>query len=77
MVTIQTSAGVQEQLPRIQPQQQVQHVPKKKKPHEAKREQKEQTAQVLSPKDGSQKQVGPEENTILSLEINLQADCIF
>lgn len=64
MVTIQASAGVQEQLPRIQPQQQVQHVPKKKKHNEAKREQKEQNTQVLSPKDGSQKQVGPEENKI-------------
>ncbi|XP_023813717.1 LOW QUALITY PROTEIN: nucleosome-remodeling factor subunit BPTF-like [Oryzias latipes] len=62
MVTIQASAGVQEQLPRIQPQQQVQHVPKKKKHNEAKREQ-EQNTQVLSPKDGSQKQVLVKQNS--------------
>ncbi|XP_041856528.1 nucleosome-remodeling factor subunit BPTF isoform X7 [Melanotaenia boesemani] len=63
MVTIQAPASVQEQLQRIQQQQQQQVQQPKKKKNESKREQKEQNVQVVSPKDGIQKQVAAKQNS--------------
>ncbi|XP_061568415.1 nucleosome-remodeling factor subunit BPTF isoform X2 [Cololabis saira] len=62
MVTIQAPANVQEQLQRLQQQQQLQQQPKKKKQSESKREQKDPNMQVVSPKDGVQKQVVVKQN---------------